>query len=95
VQRATRALISRGPDSQKQWIAPHGRVGLGQARLSTIGLTTGDQPIANEDGRLHIVANGKFYRADEALAPFRDGAPWGTRSACRRYSWGHPENEPR
>lgn len=61
VERATRALISRGPDGQKQWIPPHGRVGLGHARLRIIDLTTGDQPIASEDGRLHIVANGEFY----------------------------------
>ena len=61
VERATRALHHRGPDGQKQWIAPHGRVGLGHARLSIIDLTTGDQPIANEDGRLHVVANGEFY----------------------------------
>ena len=32
-------------------MAPHGRVGLGHARLSIIDLTTGDQPIASEDER--------------------------------------------
>jgi asparagine synthetase B (glutamine-hydrolysing) len=36
-------------------------VGLGHARLSIIDLTTGDQPIANEDERLRIVVNGEFY----------------------------------
>jgi asparagine synthase (glutamine-hydrolysing) len=36
-------------------------VGLGHARLSIIDLTTGDQPIANEDGRKHIIVNGEFY----------------------------------
>jgi asparagine synthase (glutamine-hydrolysing) len=61
LEAATKRLIQRGPDGQKQWIAPHGRVGLGHARLSIIDLTTGDQPIANEDGRLHIVVNGEFY----------------------------------
>ncbi len=61
VERATQQLVRRGPDGQKQWIAPHGRVGLGHARLSIIDLRTGDQPIASEDGRLHIVANGEFY----------------------------------
>ena len=59
--RATRALHHRGPDGQRQWIAPHGRVGMGHARLSIIDLTTGDQPIANEDEQLHIVVNGEFY----------------------------------
>jgi asparagine synthase (glutamine-hydrolysing) len=59
--RATATLHHRGPDGQRQWIAPHGRVGLGHARLSIIDLTGGDQPIANEDERLHIVVNGEFY----------------------------------
>lgn len=37
------------------------RVGLGHARLSIIDLTTGDQPIASEDERIHIIVNGEFY----------------------------------
>ena len=49
--RATARLHHRGPDGQRQWIAPHGRVGLGHARLSIIDLATGDQPIASEDER--------------------------------------------
>ena len=61
LRRATGALHHRGPDGQRQWIAPHGRVGLGHARLSIIDLATGDQPIANEDEKLHVVVNGEFY----------------------------------
>ena len=59
--RGTAQLHHRGPDGQRHWIAPHGRVGLGHARLSIIDLVTGDQPIANEDGRRQIVVNGEFY----------------------------------
>src|SRR5215470_10609902 len=59
--RATQALHHRGPDGQRQWIAPPRRVGMGHARLSIIDLTTGDQPIANEDEQIHIVVNGEFY----------------------------------
>jgi asparagine synthase (glutamine-hydrolysing) len=61
LQRATQSLYHRGPDGQRQWISPDQRVGLGHARLSIIDLTTGDQPIASEDGRTHIVVNGEFY----------------------------------
>jgi asparagine synthase (glutamine-hydrolysing) len=61
LRRATGRLYHRGPDGQKIWVADHGRVGLGHARLSIIDLTTGDQPIASEDERLHIVVNGEFY----------------------------------
>ena len=61
LERATHRLVQRGPDGQRTWIAPHGRAGLGHARLSIIDLRTGDQPIASEDGRTHIVVNGEFY----------------------------------
>src|SRR5213593_5015199 len=61
LQRATRSLHHRGPDGQRYWIAPDCRVGLGHARLSIIDLTTGDQPIANEDETLRIIVNGEFY----------------------------------
>jgi asparagine synthase (glutamine-hydrolysing) len=61
VQNATRRLYHRGPDGQKHWISPDGRVALGHARLSIIDLTTGDQPIASEDARKHIIVNGEFY----------------------------------
>jgi asparagine synthase (glutamine-hydrolysing) len=61
VQRATQSLYHRGPDGQRHWIAPDGRVALGHARLSIIDLTTGDQPIASEDERIRIIVNGEFY----------------------------------
>jgi asparagine synthase (glutamine-hydrolysing) len=61
LQRATQSLYHRGPDGQRHWISPDRKVALGHARLSIIDLTTGDQPIVNEDGRVHIVVNGEFY----------------------------------
>jgi asparagine synthase (glutamine-hydrolysing) len=59
--RATARLHHRGPDARHQWIAPHGRIGLGHARLSIIDLVTGDQPIVSEDGRRHLIVNGELY----------------------------------
>jgi asparagine synthase (glutamine-hydrolysing) len=61
LKRATESLHHRGPDCQGVWLSTDGRVGLGHARLSIIDLRTGDQPIANEDGLIHIVVNGEFY----------------------------------
>ena len=61
LEKATRRLYHRGPDGQRQWVSPDGLVGLGHARLSIIDLTTGDQPIASEDARKHIIVNGEFY----------------------------------
>jgi asparagine synthase (glutamine-hydrolysing) len=61
VERATKSLYHRGPDGQRQWISPDGKIGLGHARLSIIDLSTGDQPIASEDERIRIIVNGEFY----------------------------------
>src|ERR1039458_7117558 len=61
LERATRSLYHRGPDGQQWWISGDGKVGLGHARLSIIDLSTGDQPIASEDGRTRIIVNGEFY----------------------------------
>ena len=61
LHRATQSLYHRGPDGRRYWISPDRKVALGHARLSIIDLTTGDQPIASEDGRTHIVVNGEFY----------------------------------
>lgn len=61
VQRATKSLSHRGPDGQRHWMSPDRRTALGHARLSIIDLATGDQPIANENERIHIIVNGEFY----------------------------------
>ncbi len=61
LERAVQSLRHRGPDNQHCWLSDHGKVGLGHARLSIIDLAGGDQPIANEDGSVRIVANGEFY----------------------------------
>lgn len=61
VEHATKALYHRGPDGQRHWISPDGKVALGHARLSIIDLSTGDQPMASEDERTRIVVNGEFY----------------------------------
>ena len=52
-------LVHRGPDDDGQVVAPP--VGLAARRLSIIDLAGGHQPIANEDGRVHVVQNGEIY----------------------------------
>jgi asparagine synthase (glutamine-hydrolysing) len=61
LNRALATLHHRGPDGQKTWVDAQARAALGHARLSIIDLATGDQPIANEDSQVWIVANGEFY----------------------------------
>ncbi len=73
LQRMTDAIAHRGPDDQGHWIAPAverkhivGKaptpgVALGFRRLSIIDLSTGHQPLGNEDGSIQIVFNGEVY----------------------------------
>jgi asparagine synthase (glutamine-hydrolysing) len=56
-------LVHRGPDSAGEFF--DGPAALAARRLSIIDLVTGDQPIANEDGTLHIVQNGELYNYRE------------------------------
>ena len=53
------ALHHRGPDDAGIFI--DGRVGLGHRRLSIIDLSTGVQPIHNEDSSCWIIFNGEIY----------------------------------
>ncbi len=53
----------RGPDDEGLYTA--GSVGLGHRRLSIIDLSTGRQPLSNEDGAVWIVFNGEIYNYQE------------------------------
>jgi asparagine synthase (glutamine-hydrolysing) len=57
---ATAMLRHRGPDGRRTWVSPEGHVGLGHTQLN-IASPDGAQPIASEDRRLWMVANGEFY----------------------------------
>ncbi len=54
-----RAIRHRGPDEYGMY--RDARAGFVHARLSLIDLTSGQQPLANEDGRLWIVFNGEIF----------------------------------
>src|SRR5436189_630597 len=56
-------LVHRGPDSAGE--IADGTAALAARRLSIIDLETGDQPIANEDGTVHVVQNGEIYNYRE------------------------------
>jgi asparagine synthase (glutamine-hydrolysing) len=59
LRRMAGAVRHRGPDEfgvyRDRW------AGLAHARLSIIDLSTGQQPLSNEDGSLWIVFNGEVY----------------------------------
>jgi asparagine synthase (glutamine-hydrolysing) len=53
----------RGPDDEGVWTADG--IAIGMRRLSIIDLSTGHQPIHNEDGTVWIVFNGEIYNFRE------------------------------
>jgi asparagine synthase (glutamine-hydrolysing) len=56
-------LVHRGPDSAG--IVVDGACGLAARRLSIIDLETGDQPLSNEAGTVHVVQNGEIVNYRE------------------------------
>src|SRR5689334_23344632 len=60
------AMSRRGPDDEGFYVSR--QVGLGMRRLSIIDVAGGHQPIANEDGTLHIVFNGEIDNYAELRA---------------------------
>src|SRR3954465_7734492 len=57
------AIIHRGPDDEG--IQANGQAGIGMRRLSIIDLSTGHQPIHNEDRSVWVVFNGEIYNYRE------------------------------
>src|SRR3712207_6750895 len=66
LQQMAGALHHRGPD--EFGIFRDARIGLSHARLSIIDLTSGQQPLANEDESLWIVFNGEIFNYVELRA---------------------------
>lgn len=52
-------LGHRGPDAEGTFV--NGPIAMGMRRLSIIDLTTGNQPISNQDNSVTVVCNGEIY----------------------------------
>jgi asparagine synthase (glutamine-hydrolysing) len=59
IKRMCDAMTHRGPDDEGLLVKRN--TGIGMRRLSIIDLSTGHQPICNEDGTVWIVFNGEIY----------------------------------
>lgn len=63
LEEMAECLRHRGPDSAGSFV--DGATGFGFRRLSIIDLSTGDQPIYNENGDVVVVCNGVIYNYKE------------------------------
>src|SRR6267154_2586782 len=63
VHAMCQTIVHRGPDDEG--IYARGCAALGMRRLSIIDLSTGHQPIHNEDGSIWVVFNGEIYNFPE------------------------------
>jgi len=70
LERMVRAIQHRGPDEQGCHIEDG--LGLGHARLSIIDLSTGQQPMANEDESLWVTFNGEIFNYIELQKELSD-----------------------
>ena len=65
VERMNQSLFHRGPDEGGVHFEPG--VGLGHRRLSIIDLSTGQQPLYNEDKSVVVVFNGEIYNFQDLV----------------------------
>ncbi len=65
LHRMNETQFHRGPDEGGTHLEPG--VGLGHRRLSIIDLSTGQQPLYNEDGSVCVVFNGEIYNYQELI----------------------------
>lgn len=63
--RMNETQFHRGPDEGGIHVEPG--VGLGHRRLSIIDLSTGQQPLYNEDGSVCVVFNGEIYNYQDLI----------------------------
>ncbi|MEO6394057.1 MAG: asparagine synthase (glutamine-hydrolyzing), partial [Pyrinomonadaceae bacterium] len=66
LERMRDVISHRGPDDRGLFIDRN--AGLGHRRLSIVDVAAGHQPMANEDGTVHIVYNGEVYNHSEYRA---------------------------
>lgn len=65
LDKMNQSQFHRGPDEGGLFVEPG--VGLGHRRLSIIDLSSGQQPLFNEDGSVVVVFNGEIYNFQELV----------------------------
>lgn len=69
LKKMTDIIRHRGPDGDGLYI--NGNLGLGHRRLSIVDLTTGDQPMFNDDKSIALILNGEIYNYIELKEELR------------------------
>ncbi|KXK36918.1 MAG: asparagine synthetase B, partial [Nitrosomonas sp.] len=59
LHRMNETLTHRGPDEGEVYV--ESGLGLGHRRLSIMDVSSGQQPLFNEDGSVVVVFNGEIY----------------------------------
>ncbi len=65
LENATSVLYHRGPDEGGYFFDDKNGLGFGHRRLSIIDLSTGQQPLYNEDNSIVLICNGEIYNFPE------------------------------
>lgn len=65
LELGTDSLTHRGPDEFGYFFDNQNGLAFGHRRLSIIDLSTGKQPLYNEDGQVVLVCNGEIYNFPE------------------------------
>ena len=61
--RMNQVQAHRGPDEGELYIEPG--IGLGHRRLSIMDVSSGQQPLFNEDGSIVVIFNGEIYNFED------------------------------
>jgi asparagine synthase (glutamine-hydrolysing) len=69
LHRMNESQHHRGPDEGNLHIEPG--LGLGHRRLAIIDVSTGQQPLCNEDGSVVVTFNGEIYNYQELIPELR------------------------
>src|SRR5215470_9376015 len=78
VRAMSDTIRHRGPDEEGIYIGQG--VGLGHRRLSIIDLSSGQQPLSNETGKIWISFNGEIYNYLDLNRELRTGHVFRTQS---------------
>ena len=88
VERMVRTLNHRGPDEEGSVLLPG--VGLAMRRLAIVDIAGGQQPFANEDGSMQVVANGEIYNFPRGQGRARRARPSVSLAVRTSRCWSTP-----